>query len=97
MTVAGGVSGAGSGTLGGADEGGLTLAMLVYETAFNYGQFGYAAAISLLRNPAAEVSSHYVVEESGRVLQLVPESRRAWHAGASCWRGERVATTSRTT
>jgi N-acetylmuramoyl-L-alanine amidase len=48
-----------------------------------------AAAIALLRNPAAEVSSHYVVEESGRVVQLVPESRRAWHAGVSCWRGER--------
>jgi len=48
-----------------------------------------AAAIALLRNPAAEVSSHYVVEESGRIVQLVKESRRAWHAGASCWRGER--------
>lgn len=47
------------------------------------------AAIALLRSPAAEVSSHYVVEENGRVAQLVPESRRAWHAGASCWRGER--------
>ena len=48
-----------------------------------------AAAIALLRDPAAQVSSHYVVEESGRVLQLVPEARRAWHAGISCWRGER--------
>ena len=48
-----------------------------------------AAAIALLRNPVAEVSSHYVVEESGRIVQLVPESRRAWHAGVSCWRGER--------
>lgn len=48
-----------------------------------------AAAVALLRNPASEVSCHYVVEESGRILQLVPESRRAWHAGASCWRGER--------
>lgn len=47
------------------------------------------AAIALLRDPAAEVSSHYVVEENGRIVQLVPESRRAWHAGVSCWRGER--------
>ena len=47
------------------------------------------AAIALLRAPAAEVSSHYVVEESGRIVQLVPEARRAWHAGLSCWRGER--------
>jgi ABC-type sugar transport system permease subunit len=48
LMLLGGVAGAGSGTLGGADSGGLTLAMVVYETAFNYGQFGYAAAISLL-------------------------------------------------
>ncbi len=47
------------------------------------------AAIALLRDPAAQVSSHYVVDESGRILQLVPEARRAWHAGVSCWRGER--------
>ena len=44
----GGVAGAGSGTLGGAESGGLTLAMVVYETAFSYGQFGYAAGISVL-------------------------------------------------
>jgi N-acetylmuramoyl-L-alanine amidase len=45
------------------------------------------AAIALLRDPKAEVSSHYVIEEAGRVVQLVPESRRAWHAGQSSWRG----------
>ena len=38
------------------------------------------AAIALLRDPKAEVSSHYVVEEDGRILQLTPESGRAWHA-----------------
>jgi cellobiose transport system permease protein len=48
LMLLGGVAGAGSGTLGGAESGGLTLAMMVYETAFNYGQFGYAAAISVL-------------------------------------------------
>lgn len=48
LMLLGGVAGAGSGTLGGAEAGGLTLAMVVYETAFNYGQFGYAAAISLV-------------------------------------------------
>ena len=53
------------------------------------GMASAAAAIALLCDPAAEVSSHYVVEESGRVVQLVPELRRAWHAGVSCWRGER--------
>jgi len=48
LMLLGGVAGAGSGTLGGADAAGLTLAMVVYETAFNYGQFGYAAAISVV-------------------------------------------------
>jgi len=48
LMLLGGVAGAGSGTLGGAEASGLTLAMVVYESAFNYGQFGYAAAISVL-------------------------------------------------
>ncbi len=45
------------------------------------------AAIDRLRDPAARVSSHYVVDEDGAVYALVPEERRAWHAGVSCWRG----------
>lgn len=46
-----------------------------------------AAAIARLRDPDAKVSAHYVVEEDGRILRLVPEDRRAWHAGVSQWRG----------
>jgi len=46
------------------------------------------SALDLLCSPEAEVSAHYFVEEDGRVLQLVPESRRAWHAGKSVWAGE---------
>ncbi len=46
-----------------------------------------AEAIARLRDPAARVSSHYVVEEDGTVFRLVPEARRAWHAGVSHWRG----------
>jgi N-acetylmuramoyl-L-alanine amidase len=45
------------------------------------------AAIDRLRDPEAQVSSHYVVDEDGAVLRLVPEDRRAWHAGLSYWRG----------
>jgi N-acetylmuramoyl-L-alanine amidase len=45
------------------------------------------AAIARLRDPAARVSSHYVVEEDGTVFRLVDEGRRAWHAGVSHWRG----------
>lgn len=45
-------------------------------------------AIDRLRDPQARVSSHYVVDEDGRILRLVPEERRAWHAGQSWWKGE---------
>lgn len=47
------------------------------------------AALERLCNPAAEVSAHYVIEEDGAVHALVPEDKRAWHAGQSYWRGER--------
>lgn len=45
------------------------------------------SALHWLCNPVSEVSSHYFVWENGKVLQLVPEARRAWHAGASSWQG----------
>ena len=47
-----------------------------------------AAALERLRDPEAKVSAHYLIEEDGRVFQLVPEERRAWHAGVSFWKGE---------
>jgi N-acetylmuramoyl-L-alanine amidase len=48
-----------------------------------------AAAIARLCDPEAKVSAHYVVEEDGTIWRLVEENRRAWHAGVSCWRGQR--------
>ncbi|MHB1302162.1 MAG: N-acetylmuramoyl-L-alanine amidase [Acidiphilium sp.] len=48
-----------------------------------------SAAIERLCDPAAKVSAHYVIEEDGAVHVLVPEERRAWHAGISFWRGAR--------
>lgn len=47
------------------------------------------SALDRLRDPIAKVSAHYLVEEDGRVFRLVPEDRRAWHAGVSSWRGWR--------
>ncbi len=46
-------------------------------------------AINRLRDPAARVSSHYVIDEDGTILCLVPEEKRAWHAGISYWTGAR--------
>ena len=46
------------------------------------------AAVARLRDPEAKVSAHYVIDEDGSILRLVPEERRAWHAGKSWWKGE---------
>jgi len=45
-------------------------------------------ALHRLCTAGTDVSAHYVVMEDGRILQCVPESKRAWHAGASYWAGE---------
>ncbi|MDX3925060.1 MAG: N-acetylmuramoyl-L-alanine amidase [Shinella sp.] len=45
-------------------------------------------ALSWLCSDESQVSSHYFVDEEGEVFQLVAESRRAWHAGKSIWKGE---------
>ncbi len=47
------------------------------------------AALDRLCDEAAKVSAHYLIEEDGRVFSLVPEDKRAWHAGLSSWEGER--------
>ena len=36
---------------------------------------------------ALKVSSHFLIRRDGEVVQFVPVERRAWHAGASSWRG----------
>jgi len=51
------------------------------------------AALDRLCDPAARVSSHYVVDEDGTIWRLVPEERRAWHAGVSYWQGETALNT----
>ena len=46
-----------------------------------------AEALERLCDPAADVSAHYMIDEDGTVIRLVPEHKRAWHAGRSSWRG----------
>lgn len=64
--------------------------LLLHYTGMPAGRGMSAAerAIRWLTHPASEVSAHYVVGEDGSITQLVPESRRAWHAGRSSWAGE---------
>lgn len=46
-----------------------------------------ASARARLCDPLAEVSAHWLIHEDGRTEVLVPEDRRAWHAGAGSWQG----------
>ncbi len=45
-------------------------------------------AVLWLANPKSKVSCHYVIDEAGHITQMVQETKRAWHAGASHWAGE---------
>jgi N-acetylmuramoyl-L-alanine amidase len=47
------------------------------------------SALQRLSDPEAKVSCHYLIDEAGQVYRLVDEGRRAWHAGAGYWAGER--------
>lgn len=58
--------------------------LLMHYTGMETGE----AAIERLCSEEAGVSSHYVVEEDGRIFQLVEETARAWHAGVSYWAGD---------
>jgi N-acetylmuramoyl-L-alanine amidase len=45
-------------------------------------------ALAKLCTVGTDVSAHYVVLEDGRIVQCVPEVKRAWHAGVASWGGE---------
>jgi len=66
------------------DERALPVSMLVLHYT---GMEDAASAIARLTDADAKVSSHYLVAEDGQIVRLVPEERRAWHAGRSFWRG----------
>jgi len=44
-------------------------------------------SLERLCDPVHEVSCHYLIDPSGVCYQLVDNSKRAWHAGKSYWRG----------
>ncbi len=45
------------------------------------------AAFKQLCDPDKKVSAHYFINENGETLNLVDDSKRAWHAGISYWEG----------
>ena len=65
-------------------RGGVPVSMLILHYT---GMASAQAALSRLCDPAAKVSAHYTVGEDGTLYAHVPEDRRAWHAGLSCWTG----------
>ena len=38
-----------------------------------------------LCNPQSKVSSHFVINQNGKIYRLVQDYQIAWHAGKSCW------------
>jgi len=57
--------------------------VILHYTAMN----SAAEAIERLCDTVHQVSSRYVISESGTVTQLVSDDMRAWHAGQSFWQG----------
>ncbi len=52
------------------------------------GMESFDAARDRLSDPQSKVSAHYIIDEDGSAVSLVPEDKRAWHAGVSFWKGE---------
>lgn len=50
---------------------------------------GPEVALERMCNGEAKVSAHYLIAEDGTVTRLVPEDKRAWHAGVAYWRGHK--------
>ena len=67
------------------DERALPVTMAV----IHYTEMEREAALQRLCDPDAKVSAHYFISEDGEVVRLVDEDERAWHAGASYWRGHK--------
>lgn len=44
-------------------------------------------ALNWLCVEESQVSCHYLIYEDGRIVQMVGEDKRAWHAGVSTWLG----------
>ncbi len=76
-----------------SNQNGRVRYLVIHHTSENF-----ADSFALLTEPSENsVSAHYLIPEPGdetydaralKIYRLVPESRRAWHAGTSYWNGE---------
>jgi N-acetylmuramoyl-L-alanine amidase len=46
-----------------------------------------ADSIEIMCDPKRKVSAHYLIDYDGSTYNLVPDEKRAWHAGVSTWQG----------
>ena len=42
-------------------------------------------SLDRLTDPKSKVSSHYAINQKGKIFRLVNDNQIAWHAGKSCW------------
>lgn len=63
---------------------GINIDMLVMHYT---GMRSATEALDQMCDPVKKVSAHYMIYEDGAIISLVPEEKRAWHAGISCWQG----------
>jgi len=74
--------------------------LVVHNISLPPGEFGGDAIVRLFTNAldfsahpyyetlrGLNVSAHFLIPRDGELIQLVPCAKRAWHAGASSWRG----------
>lgn len=80
---------------------GTAIALLViHNISLPPGEFGGNAIVQLFTNTldteahpyyaqlqGIRVSAHFLIRRKGEIVQFVPCSKRAWHAGASLWQG----------
>lgn len=54
----------------------------------HYTACDFTTALQILTDPHREnrVSAHYLIDDDGTIVNLVPEDQTAWHAGNSSWR-----------
>lgn len=69
----------------GERAGGVTPSLLIVHST----DLPTDSSLETLTRSAREVSCHYLIAPDGTLYSMVPEDKRAWHAGRSFWRGER--------
>ena len=74
--------------------------LVIHNISLPPGEFGGDGVLRLFTNTldmaahpyyqtiaGARVSAHFLVRRDGRIIQFVPCTKRAWHAGESRWQG----------